>query len=209
MEKLRECVNSEPIPLIRQARNYRSTRLTNKAITDFEKATRAATETVKNSINDKEVESEIVIDQGAKNDYSIHDQSNDYSNTLQAKLATKIEKISDICFTTGGIEFQIQIKYEKHGNSFLYKIEYADDHSRSAASKQKKLIIIISQEHEICTSALNTSNQKLTDLLLMIITLVITEILLTVSGNIFARFISKGFNEQLAIITNTVREYAN
>ena len=91
----------------------------------------------------------------------------------------------------------------------LYKIEYADDQSRSVASKKKNLVIVISQDHELCINALDGSNKKLTDLLLMIITLVITEILLTVDGNNFARFISKGFNEQLAIVTNTVKHHVN
>ena len=71
------------------------------------------------------------------------------------------------------------------------------------------MVIVVNQDHELCTSALDGPNQKLTDLLLMIITLVITEVLLTVDGNHFARFISKGFNEQLALVTNTVRDHAN
>ena len=209
LDRLREAVNSEPLPLIRQAKNYRVRQLTNKAITEFEKATKEATKTFQETIGNRSQKTEALIESQDTKDYNVHTQNANYIDTSQARLATKIEKISSIPLRIRDIDFDFQVKYERNENSLLYKIEYADDQSRSVASKKKNLVIVISQDHELCINALDGSNKKLTDLLLMIITLVITEILLTVDGNNFARFISKGFNEQLAIVTNTVKHHVN
>ncbi|MAP25093.1 MAG: ATP-binding protein [Rickettsiales bacterium] len=209
LDKLREAVNSDPLPLIKQAKTYRSRQLTNKAIAEFEKATKEVTKTFQETLGNSSQNTEALIESHGNKDYDVHTQSANYIDSSQAKLATKIEKISSIPVSIRDIDFNFQIKYERNDNSLLYKIEYADDESRSVASKIKNLVIVISQDHELCINALDGSNRKLTDLLLMIITLVITEVLLTVDGNNFARFISKGFNEQLAVVTNTVKNYVN
>ena len=206
-EKLREAVNSELLSLIRQARGYRSRKATNTVITGFDEVTKKTSKILPDNTRKEHQGKELFSQSSDTDDCSIYEQNGKSLNTPQLENAKRINRKSKMIFVIGAIYFEFQIRYEKHGNSFLYKTEYVDDQSRSASSKKKRLAIIISEEHDLYVSALDASNKEPTNMLLIIITLVITETLLKASGNNYARFISKGFNEQLSFVIKTMRKY--
>jgi hypothetical protein len=206
LEKLKDAVNSEPKQLLRQARNYKAKILDDKAIKAIKEATSKVTKAYSlqasesESRNNLQIEGMNIEDEMEKIkslDYSIEEVRTSVNNLAESKLRVALEKNQEILFNAGGIDWAVLVRVEALETSKLYSLSYRDAESASPNTKNKNVDITINKDHELFLDECSGSKEATTVLILLIVTVSVTEMMLTASGNYFARLIHKGFNEQV------------
>jgi hypothetical protein len=210
LDKLREVVNCEPKQLIRQARTFKAKTLDDKAIKEISEVTARVTKAFKASdisaqkeIRDVvELEEATRLNQAQELEYPVTPATPKGTSLADTKLNEAIARNEQISFRSGGVVWSVSIVYEKLEGTRLYNLSYRDEGSREPQARQKNVDIIINKDHVFFLEQCSSSKQAMTVLVLLVVTIAVTEMLLTANGNLFARLIHKGFNEQ---ITNVLR----
>ena len=205
LEKLKDAVNSEPKQLIRQARTYKAKVLDDKAIKAIKEVTSKVTKAYSRQGSDEngdELKPEGInganeLEKLNSLDYSIEEIRSSVTNLAESKLRVALDKNQEILFNAGGIDWSVLVRVEGLEASKLYSLSYRDAESASPNTKNKNVDITINKDHELFLDECAGSKEATTVLILLIVTVSVTEMMLTASGNYFARLIHKGFNEQV------------
>ena len=221
LDKLKESIESPPLQLLRQADKYRSNKLdkaTGRILVDTgirvaqhlgntlrlassgNSNTRPSTDVKFNDSNQadpRSIEADNYI--GAIQD----------TNTTIAKTDPTVDRISkelqsssDFSFSMAGIRWKINFNLAESDPNRLYNISYLDEQSMRPESNKKNLCISLNACHKLVTSLCDDNPAAIKVMMTLIATLSATEILLTASGNSFARFIRKSFNELVSQVVN-------
>ena len=209
LEKLKDAVSSEPKHLLRQARQYKAKGIDDKAVKVIaeaaSKVTKAFTQPVPSdqslaanpSLQNRDIQAL---------EYSVDIATKTVNSLTESKLRSALEKNKEILFNAGGIDWSVLVRVEATENSSLYTLSYRDDESKSPNTKNKNVDIVINREHELFLDECSGSKEATTVLMLLLVTFAVTEMMLTASGNYFARLISKGFNEQICNVYRGMNE---
>jgi len=206
LERLKESIDSEPKQLIKQARLYKAKTLDEKAAKVIQevasKITRAYSLQTDGNQEDGGVVLGSISTEARSEDlqsleYAVENVQATVTNLTESKLRSALEKNQEILFNAGGVDWAVHVRVEGIETSKLYALSYRDEESTRPNTKSKNVDIVINKDHELFLEECAGSKEATTVLILLLVTASITELMLTASGNYFARLIHKAFNEQV------------
>ncbi len=214
---LKEQMDSDPLPMTKQAKLYRSETSTKSTVNQLINLTSAGTKDISSKISQisqeitKETKPQNVFEQVSNilnNDtqkYQGIEVGKTVSNLVQnQKLNLKLENEAKYSFSVADINWNITFGITDLPEKGLYKLEYNDEQSKRPESKDKNIRIVIYKDHPLIVRSCNENEQAFEVLTSILITLSATEILMIASGSRFADLYRKSFNELITSIINNL-----
>jgi hypothetical protein len=219
LDKLKESIESQPLPLLRQADKYRSKKLdkaTGKILVDIGSrvaqhlgnSLEHASSDYSNPLPEPEIKfnaSRQSIPQDLQEN-SFLSARTDIGSAIAdpgiAEISKQLQDSSEFSFSMAGIRWKINFNLDEVEPNKLYNISYLDEQSMRPESNNKNLCISLNANHRLVTTLCDESPAAIRVMMTLIATLCATEILLTANGNSFARFIRKSFNELVSQVVN-------
>jgi len=219
LDKLKESIESQPLPLLRQADKYRSKKLdkaTGKILVDIGSrvaqhlgnSLEHASSDYSNPLPEPEIKfnaSRQSIPQDLQEN-SFLSARTDIGSAIAdpgiAEISKQLQDSSEFSFSMAGIRWKINFNLDEVEPNKLYNISYLDEQSMRPESNNKNLCISLNPNHRLVTTLCDESPAAIRVMMTLIATLCATEILLTANGNSFARFIRKSFNELVSQVVN-------
>tara|TARA_Y100000589_G_scaffold243390_1_gene230966 strand:- start:5697 stop:7298 length:1602 start_codon:yes stop_codon:yes gene_type:complete len=212
LDKLKEEMNSYPLPILLQADKYRE-KVNKETKSNFQKLTNKAFEDVK--LTQKIEELNIAVAEQTKVQGGIEKIfPNLGKNKIDKFEGIEIKKdylnvskeVNQNSIKIAGTTFNISYNLNSFESSDLYKIEFLDELSKRPEAKIVNLLINIRETHPLISQFCNTNKEALHVLTSIIVTQSITEILLRSNGQRYVGLYKKCFNEIIETIDKTMRD---
>ena len=219
LDLLSEKMDSDPLPISKQAVKYRVEKSTPSSTNQIINLTKAATDSIGPKIT--EISNEIKNENNNQNlvekftnlfsnqnsQFQIIDSNRSISNISQDNnLSQDLEREAKYSFKLADITWNINFGITDLPDKGLYKIQYKDERSKRPDVKEKNIRILIFKDHPLIVRTCAENPQAFEVLTAMLITLSATEITMIANGSRFAHLYRKSFNELISSILDNLEK---